>query len=251
MLEPRNGGENGHSSDTVVGLLTKLTELEEKQVAAAIEQSSLAKQRTDTTSNLALYASKTSDNAEKQTGMAQERTSLTREQTRLSTRSAELANLRTELAQERTFQAEERTRLATQRTDMARQRTSLSERRTTLADLRNRLAEDRTAFAVARTRLSLQRTELARGRTSLALIRTGLAFLTAGITLFRYFGVSMWTLFDLGLVAFSTLMVYFGLIGYRRAKAVEEKLGVLLTADGGTLASVLGGAPMHPEPRTQ
>jgi len=233
MPESHNGGGNGHTSDAVVGLLEKLTELEEKQVTAALEQNDLARQRTDTTSNLALYASKTSDNAETQTGLAQERTALTREQTRLSTRSTELANLRTELAQERTFQAEERSRLASQRTDMARQRTSLSERRTTLADLRNRLAEERTSIAVTRTRLSLQRTELAKGRTSLALIRIGLAFLTAGVTLFRYFGVSMWTFFDLGLILFSMIMVYFGTAGYRRSKAVEQKLIDLLVRDYG------------------
>jgi len=45
------------SSDTLVGLLRILAELQEKQVAATLEQNNLAKQRTDTTSNLALYAS--------------------------------------------------------------------------------------------------------------------------------------------------------------------------------------------------
>ena len=249
MPDSRNGGENGHALSEVVGLLTRLAELEERQVTAAVEQSDLAKRRTDTTSNLALYASKTSENAETQTSLALERTSLTREQTHLSTRSAELANLRTELAQERTLAAEERTRLATQRTDMAHQRTSLSEARTRLAELRNHLAEDRTDFAVARTRLSYQRTELARGRTYLALIRTGLAFLTAGITLFRYFGVSVWTLFDLGLVTFSMLMVYFGVTGYRRSKLAEWRFGKLLDRDEGLIASVLGADHAHPQPR--
>lgn len=57
MLEPQNGGEKEHSSDTLVGLLRILAELQEKQVAATLEQNNLAKQRTDTTSNLALYAS--------------------------------------------------------------------------------------------------------------------------------------------------------------------------------------------------
>ncbi len=251
MSESHNGGDNGHSSDTVVGLLAKLTELGEKQVVATLEQNDLARQRTDTTSNLALYASKTSDNAEKQTGMALERTALTREQTRLSTRSTELANLRTELAQERTIQTEERTRLATQRTDMAGRRTSLSERRTNLAQLRNRLAGERTVFAVTRTRLSFQRTELARGRTSLAMIRTGLAFLTAGITLFRYFGISMWTFFDLGLVLFSAVMVYFGVAGYRHSKAVDQKLGGLLANDRGIFVSIHAGEPVPSEPQMQ
>ena len=112
MSEQKSGDNREHAAEEVVTLLTKLTQLEEKQSAAAVEQSDLARQRTETTSNLALYSLKTAENAEKQTGLAQERTALTREQTRLSTRSSELANIRTELAQERSFLAEDRTRLA-------------------------------------------------------------------------------------------------------------------------------------------
>ncbi len=104
---------------------------------------------------------------------------------------------------------------------------------------------------MTRTRLSLQRTELAKGRTSLALVRTGLAFLTAGVTFFRYFGVSMWTLFDLGMVLFSALMVYFGIVGYRRSKSVERRLVELLDRDWGKFASFRAGELVHSEPQMQ
>jgi uncharacterized membrane protein YidH (DUF202 family) len=243
MSEAQNSDTNGHNSGDVVTLLTKLTELEEKQAAAMLEQNDLAKRRTETTSSLALYSATTAENAEKQTGLAQERTALTREQTRLSTRSAELANIRTDLAQDRTFQAQERSRLATQRTEMARLRTSLSEWRTRLAEGRTDLAHERTIRAVTRTRFSLQRTELAKGRTSLALIRTGLAFLTLGITFFRYFGISMWTFFDAALVLFSTLMIYYGAVGYHRSKVTENRLIQALARDAGTADLLAAGMP--------
>lgn len=225
MSEEHNGGKD------VVALLTKVTQLEEEQAVAMHEQSDLARQRTETTANLVLFSSKTAEHAEKQTGMAQERTALTREQTRLSTRSAELANIRTELAQQRVFMAEDRTRMAVQRTDMARRRTSYSEWRSKLAEKRTDLARERTIHAFTRTRLSLQRTELAKERTCLALIRTGLAFLTLGVTFFRYFGLSLWTIFDVALILFSGLMVYFGVSGYRRARTTESTLTRILSSD--------------------
>ncbi len=233
MVEPDRPEEGKDDPGKVLTLLRRLTDLETRQAVAIEEQSGLARQRTRTTTDLALYSSKTAENAEKQTGFAQERTALTREQTRLSTRSAELANFRTELAQERTFRAEDRTRLAMQRTDMAQRRTSLSLGRTRLAEQRNYLAWERTARAKSRTRLSHARTELARERTYLALIRTGLAFLTLGVTFFRYFGLSLWTLFDIALVILSSLMLYFGLLGYRRSKRMENKLGEALSRDRG------------------
>ena len=230
------------SQTPVIALLMKLVELDEQQAREIREQNDLAKRRTETTTNLADFSSKTAANAELQTGMARERTALTREQTRLSTRSTELANIRTELAHERTAHADERTRLATQRTEMARHRTSMSEARTKLAALRNKLAEDRTDKALTRTRLSLQRTELAKGRTSLALIRTGLAFLTLGVTFFRAFGLSWWSLFDSGLVVFSSLMVYFGTRGYYRSRSVERKLVAVLAEDPATPALLDAGS---------
>lgn len=246
MSEPHNGDKRGRNSEETVALLTKLTQLEEKHVVAIQEQNDLAKQRTETTSNLALYSFKMAENAEKQTGLAQERTALTREQTRLSTRSTELANIRSELAQERTLQAEERSRLATQRTEMARQRTSLSESRTKLAERRNDLARERTVIATTRTRLSLQRTELARERTSLALIRTGLAFMTLGVGFIRYFGVSVWSLFDFALLLFSVLVVYFGAKGYLHTRAREKRLVESLTHDPGIPGLLWPGTPARP-----
>jgi uncharacterized membrane protein YidH (DUF202 family) len=221
--------------EDVVTLLARVTELEEQQNAALQEQNDLARKRTQTTSHLAAYSQKTAEHAEQQTLLARERTALTREQTRLSSRSAELANVRTELSQERTAQAEERSRLSMQRTEMARRRTAYAEWRTRLSEQRTNLAHQRTFDAVTRTRLSLQRTELARGRTFLALIRTGLAFLTLGVSFFRYFGFSAWTAFDGALVVFSSVMVYFGVRGYYRAKKAEDVLANLLSGDVGRL----------------
>jgi uncharacterized membrane protein YidH (DUF202 family) len=221
--------------EDVVTLLQRVTELEEQQNAALQEQNDLARKRTQTTSHLAAYSLKTAEHAEQQTSMARERTALTREQTRLSTRSAELANVRTELSQERTSLAEERSRLSMQRTEMARRRTAYAEWRTRLSEQRTNLANQRTFDAVTRTRLSLQRTELARGRTFLALIRTGLAFLTLGVTFFRYFGISAWTSFDVALVLSSSVMIYFGLRGYRRSRKAEGELTRLLEGDVGKL----------------
>jgi uncharacterized membrane protein YidH (DUF202 family) len=223
--------------EDVVTLLARVTELEEQQNAALQEQNELARKRTQTTSHLAAYSLKTAEHAEQQTLLARERTALTREQTRLSSRSAELASVRTELSQERTAQAEERSRLSMQRTEMARRRTAYAEWRTRLSEQRTNMAHRRTFDAVTRTRLSLQRTELARGRTFLALTRTGLAFLTLGVTFFRYFGLSAWTAFDLALVAFSSVMVYFGVRGYYRAKKAENALTNLLSGEVGKLLS--------------
>jgi uncharacterized membrane protein YidH (DUF202 family) len=90
-----------------------------------------------------------------------------------------------------------------------------------------------TPRAVSRTRLSLQRTELARGRTYLAIVRTGLAFLAIGLTLFRYFGISQWSVFDGALVVMSVVLVIYGGRGYYRAHASDRRLADLLTADPG------------------
>jgi uncharacterized membrane protein YidH (DUF202 family) len=90
-----------------------------------------------------------------------------------------------------------------------------------------------TPRAVTRTRLSLQRTELARGRTYLAIVRTGLAFLAIGLTLFRYFGISQWSVFDGALVVMSVVLVIYGGRGYYRAHASDRRLADLLTTDPG------------------
>ena len=126
-----------------------------------------------------------------------------------------------------------RVHLAEERNRLAERRNVLSQERTTLAGTRTDLATHRTTVAVTRTRLSLQRTELARERTSLALIRTGLAFFTLGVTFLRYFAVSKWTAFDVALILFSILTVFWGGKSYRRAAASEKLLQKLLAADRG------------------
>ncbi len=245
MAEQTTDNTSAKHPEWLRTMLTRLAQLGESQTTALLEQNRLARDRTQTTSNLALYASKTSENAETQTGLAAERTALTREQTRLSTRSTELAQIRTEMARERTEQAEERTRLAVQRTDMAQRRVMLAEERTHLAERRNALALDRTtmagtrtelahqrtATAVTRTRLSMQRTELARERTALALIRTGLALFTLGVTFLRYFGVSRWTIFDAALILLSFAALSWGGTIYRRALSSERSLQSLISSD--------------------
>ncbi len=218
--------QNGQSP--VIQLLTKISNLEQQQAAELQKQGEMARQRTDTTSNLAAYSFQTAENAEKQTGFAQERTALTREQTRLSTRTTELSSVRTELAQERTRFSEDRTRLAVHRTEMARRRTAHAEWRTSLAERRSELAHERTVQAVTRTRFSMQRTTLAKGRTCLAMIRTGLALLTAALVFMRYFGFSLWTIFDVALLTCSLGFLYFGALGYRRTRDLEKKMAVLL-----------------------
>ena len=117
---------------------------------------------------------------------------------------------------------------------MAHGRTSLAAQRNKLAEQRTDLAGERTTRAFTRTRLSPQRTALAKARTALALIRTGLAFLAIGLTLFRIFGITMWSFFDAGLIIFSSLMVYFGTRGYRRSRAMEDRLMEALASDRGT-----------------
>lgn len=227
---------------------------EDRRLRLAEEGIELVREEGENMGALLNLSTGLANNTESQTGMARERTALTREQTRLSTRSTELANVRTQLGRERTFLSEERTDLAVQRTEMARRRTSLSEGRTKMAQDRTHLAEERTSLsthrtdlaedrtdlaqrrtvrAVTRTRLSLLRTELARGRTHLALIRTGLAFLTIGLTLFRLFGVSIWSIFDAALVVASLVMVGFGVRGVSRVMVQEKRLQALLDTDDG------------------
>jgi uncharacterized membrane protein len=65
------------------------------------------------------------------------------------------------------------------------------------------------------------------------MIRTGLAFLAIGLTLFRYFGVSRWSLFDGALVLLSVVLVFYGTKGYRRAQLADRRIGKLLVNDPG------------------
>ncbi len=179
MKDPQHTDE--HPARKIVALLAEVERLEQTQTTAIVEQSLLARARTETTSNLAAYSLKTAENAEKQTGLALERTALTREQTRLSTRSSELANIRTELAQERTAQAEERSRLAARRTEMAFRRTALADFRSKLAEQRTQLAQNRTTLSHTRTDLAEQRNRLAEQRTALSHERSTLADLRTNL----------------------------------------------------------------------
>ncbi len=65
----------------------------------------------------------------------------------------------------------------------------------------------------------------------LAMIRTGLAFLAVGLTLFRYFGVSRWSIFDGMLVVLSVFLVVYGGRGYRRAHLNDRHIGSMLAAN--------------------
>ncbi len=233
MVESDNEDNWKQSLTRIESFLDRSAGSEEEQARMLGEQSQLARVRTETTSKLLPYLSTTALNTEKQTALAQERTALTREQTHLSTRSTELSAVRTDLGRERTSLAEQRTDLAVQRTDMSSRRTSLAEGQSRLAQKRNELAEFRNVLSRTRNRLSLQRTEQSRERTYLSLVRTGLALLTVGISLFRYFGLSPWSLFDLGLVIISLFVIFFGVRGYRRAKNSERRLDDALAEDPG------------------
>ena len=223
MQESEDWNDDGALA-TIQTLVARSVELQESEETLERELADLARRRTEGTSSLLEFASTANTYARQQTEMAAERTSLTREQTRLSTRSTELSNIRTDFARERSSLAGQRTDLAVHRTNMARdrtalarERTGLSGQRTELAQLRNRLAEGRNRYAERRTGLSTLRTELAWGRTYLALIRTGLAFLVLGVSLFRYFGLSWWSLFDGVLALGSVVIVVWGGRGYHRA----------------------------------
>jgi len=54
-----------------------------------------------------------------------------------------------------------------------------------------------------------------------------------GLTLFRYFGVSRWSIFDGVLVLVSLIFVVWGGKGYRRAHLNDRRLGEILAADPG------------------
>jgi len=216
--------------EAIHALLVRSVKIQEED--AEIEKSirDLEEKRTETTSGLLDYAADNHVMAAQRTDMSKERTGLVREQTRLSTKSTELANIRTEFSRERSSLASQRTDLAVLRTDLSHSRTSLADQRTRMAGSRTRLSENRTNLAGTRTVFSNMRTALARGRTYLALIRTGLAFLTLSIGLFRFFGVSWWSLFDGALAVGSLAMTTAGLSGYwhstRVLKALENRLAI-------------------------
>ncbi len=75
---------------------------------------------------------------------------------------------------------------------------------------RTHLARERNVLAAQRTIAAAYRTLYARGRTGLAFIRTGVAFAGLGIGLVRYFGPSLFTTLDAGLIVVGLLMAVDG-----------------------------------------
>lgn len=210
MDEGRFHDEMAAALERIQLLLNRSLEVQEQSRDTEQAVHDLEKQHTETASGLLEYADTESTLAQQRTGMAEERTALVREQTRLSTRSTELAAIRTDLSRERTAIASQRTDLAVLRTDFSRARTNL--------------AEQRTRMAGVRTTFSKVRTELARGRTYLALIRTGLALLALSVALFRLFGPSLWSIFDIALGLGSLSMTFVGLFGYWRTSRFIKAL---------------------------
>jgi uncharacterized membrane protein YidH (DUF202 family) len=75
---------------------------------------------------------------------------------------------------------------------------------------RTHLARERNVLAAQRTIAAAYRTLYARGRTGLAFIRTGVSFVALGIGLLRYFGPSVFTTVDTGLIAAGLFMAIDG-----------------------------------------
>jgi uncharacterized membrane protein YidH (DUF202 family) len=182
------------------------------------------KQSGDTSMSLLRHAGTNGDRAKQQSGLVQERTSLVCAETHSSTRSTELPEISMDLARERRNLAVERTDFAALRTELAGDMTSSSQDSVCMAEMRTYLAEIRNMLAISRTIYCKTRTELARGRTYLALIRTGLAFITISVFLFRQFGVSWWTAFDISMAAASVAATAVGLIGYKRTVQAAKHL---------------------------
>ena len=203
--------------DEICCLLSRSVVLQED----AIDQE---KQSGETSMSLLRHAGTNGDLAKQRYGLVQERTSLVCAETHSSTRSTELPEIRTDLAREGRNLALERTDFAALRTELAPDRTSPSQESVCMAEMRTHLAETRNMLAISRTIYCKTRTELARGRTYLALIRTGLAFVTISVFLFRQFGVSWWTAFDISMAAASVAATAVGLIGYKRTVQAAKHL---------------------------
>jgi uncharacterized membrane protein YidH (DUF202 family) len=79
---------------------------------------------------------------------------------------------------------------------------------------RTHLARERNVLAAQRTIAAAYRTLYARGRTGLAFIRTGVSFVALGLGLARYFGPSLFTMLDAGLIAAGLFMAIDGGLWY-------------------------------------
>ena len=75
---------------------------------------------------------------------------------------------------------------------------------------RTHLARERNVLAAQRTIAAAYRTLYARSRTGLAFIRTGVSFVALGIGLVRYFGPSLFTTLDAGLIMAGLFMAIDG-----------------------------------------
>jgi hypothetical protein len=182
------------------------------------------KQSGETSMSLLRHAGTDTDLAQQRSGLVQERASLVCAETHSSTRSTELPEIPTDLARERRNLAVERTDFAALPTELAGDMTSPSQENVCMAEMRTYLAEIRNMLAISRTIYCKTRTELARGRTYLALIRTWLSFVTISVFLFRQFGVSWWTAFDISMAAASVAATGVGLIGYQRTMHATKHL---------------------------
>jgi uncharacterized membrane protein YidH (DUF202 family) len=79
---------------------------------------------------------------------------------------------------------------------------------------RTMFARERNVLAAQRTIAACYRPIYARARTGLAFIRTGFSFLGIGIGLLSYFGLSLLTSFNIGLIAAGVLMLIEGALWY-------------------------------------
>ena len=79
---------------------------------------------------------------------------------------------------------------------------------------RTMFARERNVLAAQRTIAGCYRTIYARARTGLAFIRTGISFLSIGIGIIGYFGLGLFTLINLVLIAAGILMIVEGTLWY-------------------------------------
>ncbi len=89
---------------------------------------------------------------------------------------------------------------------------------------RTHLARERNMLAGQRTIAACYRTIYARARTGLAFIRTGIASLGVGIGLIRYFGLSLYSIFDVILILAGLLMIIDGLLWYMPVRKEQTEL---------------------------
>jgi uncharacterized membrane protein YidH (DUF202 family) len=89
---------------------------------------------------------------------------------------------------------------------------------------RTHLARERNVLAAQRTVLACYRTIYARARTGLAFMRSGVAFSILGLGLIRYFGFSLFTVFDFILVIAGILMIVDGVLWYMPARKEQSEI---------------------------